>query len=188
MCLCQDSTVDADELVHQCQSIGSYSAVWQQITLPELLSLNNVVTSIPQYCAAYVDPSVTRSFLHWFALYVTMFTPCVYISLRALSVWWMLMAWCLRPMASAPPWLTYTYLRHQEYPACNEPQRFHKLKCNSTLLNQLISIHMVMWFLSIHPATWVLFLLQSASLLCLLFYFVSVHTWFYMTIMEKCWL
>ena len=97
----------------------------------------------------------------------------------------MLMAWCLRPMASAPPWLTYTYLRHQEYPACNGLHRFHKLKCNSTLLNQLISIHMVMWFLSIHPATWVLFLLQSARLLCLLFYFVSVHTWFYMTIMEN---
>ena len=88
----------------------------------------------------------------------------------------------------APPWLTYTYLRHQEYPACNGLQRFHKLKCNSTLLNQLISIHMVMWFLSIHPATWVLFLLQSAWLLCLLFYFVSEHTWFYMTIIEKCWL
>ena len=42
MGLYQDSTVDADELVHQCQSIGSYSAVWQQITLPERLSLKCV--------------------------------------------------------------------------------------------------------------------------------------------------
>ena len=152
--------------MYQCQRIGSYSAVWQQITSPELLSLKciQILWNWTKWSRQSLSNVLLMLILQWQdpfsigALYMQLCLRLVYTSSRALSVWWMLMAWCLRTMASVHPRLTYTYLRHKEYPVCNGLQRFHKVKCNSTLLNQIILILMVMWFLSIHPATWVLFL------------------------------